>query len=150
MTSVMAIRSLISHDYGPLNKFSLAWIPKALSLVCLIQESIPHLSWQCDISSRFWKDVQDHVLKKDVTVSMKDVILGILDTDNSIYNVVILHAKQYISNARCNDHRLNVTAYKKQLQHIYTIEKYKVTYLTDLKVKPSMVNCSTIIELYYV
>ena len=51
---------------------------------------------------------------------MKDIILGVLDTDNSIYNFVILHAKQYIYNARCNNHRLNVTAFKK----IYTIEKY--------------------------
>ena len=67
---------------------------------------------------------RDHVLKKNVTLTMKDVILGILDTDNSIYNFVILHAKQYIYNARCNDQRLNVTAFKKQLKNIYTIEKY--------------------------
>ena len=60
----------------------------------------------------------------ETKLSMKDVILGILDTDNSIYNFVILHAKQYIYNARCNDHRLNVTAFKKQLKNIYTIEKY--------------------------
>ena len=38
---------------------------------------------------------------------MKDVIFGILDTLNSIYNFVVLHAKQYkIYNARCNDQRL--------------------------------------------
>ena len=54
---------------------------------------------------------------------MKYVILGILDTDNSIYNFVILHAKQYIFNARCNDHRLNVTAFNEQLKNIYTLLK---------------------------
>ena len=55
---------------------------------------------------------------------MKYVILGILNTDNSIYNFVILHVKQYIYNVRCNDHRLSVTAFKKQLKNISTIEKY--------------------------
>ena len=55
---------------------------------------------------------------------MTDVILGILDTDNSIYNLGILHAKQYIYNERCNDHRFSVTAFKKQLKNIIHIEKY--------------------------
>ena len=109
------------------NLYKFGYVDSNLCTFCSVEiESIPHLFWQCDISTRFWKDVQDHVLKKNVTLTMKYVILGILDTDNSIHNFVILHAKQYIYNARCNDHRLNVTAFKKQLKNIYTIEKYTV------------------------
>ena len=117
----------ILHRYIGVNEnlYKFGYVDSNLCTFCNVEiESIPHLFWQCDISTRFWKDVQDHVLKKYVTLTMKDVILGILDIDSSIYNFVNLHAKQYIYNARCNDHRLNVTAFKKQLKNIYTIEKY--------------------------
>ena len=77
---------------------------------------MPHLFWQCDISTQFWKDVEDHVLKKSVALTMKDVILGILDADKKIFNFIILHAEQYIYNARCNDYRLSVAAFKNNLR----------------------------------
>ena len=86
-------------------------------------ENIPHLFWQCDISFKFWKDVLDHVLKKKITLSMKDVILGIMDIDNSIYNFVILHAKYYIYSTRCNECKPDITAFKRRLKSIYTVEK---------------------------
>ena len=127
LTKLRYFQFKILHRYIGVNEnlYKFGYVDSNLCTFCNVEiESIPHLFWQCDISTRFWKDVQDHVLKKNVTLTMKDVILGILDTDNSIYNFVILHAKQYIYNARCNDHRLNVTAFKKQLKNIYTIEKY--------------------------
>ena len=117
----------VLHRYIGVNEnlYKFGYVDSNLCTFCNVEiESIPHLFWQCDISTRFWKDVQDHVLKKNVILTMKDDILVILDTDNSIYNFVILHAKQYMYNARWNDHRLNVTAFKKQLENIYTIEKY--------------------------
>ena len=61
---------------------------------------------------------------KIISLTMKAVILGILDPDNKIFNFLILHAKQYIYNARCNDHRLSVTAFKKQFKNTCTIGKY--------------------------
>ena len=127
LTKLRYFQFKILHRYIGVNEnlYKFGYVDSNLCTFCNVEiESIPHLFWQCDISTRFWKDVQDHVLKKNVTLTMKDVILGILDTDNSIYNFVILHAKQYIYNARCNDHRLSVTAFKKQLKNIYTIEKY--------------------------
>ena len=127
MTKLCYFQFKIFHRYIGVNEnlYKFGYVDSNLCTFCNVEiESIPHLFWQCDISTQFWKDFQDHVLKKNVILTMKDVMLGILDTDNSIYNFVILHAKQYIYNARCNDHRLNVTAFKKQFTNIYTIEKY--------------------------
>ena len=55
---------------------------------------------------------------------MKDVLLGILDTDNYIYNFIVLHAKQYIYNERCNNNILNITAFRNKLKSVHTIEKW--------------------------
>lgn len=55
---------------------------------------------------------------------MKDVILGIVETEHCIYNFVILHAKYYIYSMRCIEGRLDITAFKKKLNSIYMIEKY--------------------------
>ena len=79
-------RFKILHSYiGVIeNLYKFGYVDSNLCTFCNVKsESIPHLFWQCDISTRFWKDVQDHVLKKNVTLTMKDVALGILDTDNS-------------------------------------------------------------------
>lgn len=43
-----------------------------------------------------WNKIQLHLLKISLQLNMRDVILGILDLENSKYNFVILHAKYYI------------------------------------------------------
>ena len=86
-------------------------------------ENIPHLFWQCGISTKFWKEVQDNIFKTNVNLTVKDVLLGILDVDNCHYNFVILQGKKYIYNARCNMNNLDINVFKIMLKGVANTEK---------------------------
>ena len=55
---------------------------------------------------------------------MKDVILGIMDIDNQIYNFVLLHGKQYLFNCKSDNIFPNITAFRKILKDVCTLEKH--------------------------
>ena len=86
-------------------------------------EDIPHLFWSCRGTLNFWSDVQSTVFKKQVNLTLKDIILGILELENHVFNFVILHGKQYIFNARTSKQPLDITAFKRILKDIYSLEK---------------------------
>jgi len=86
-------------------------------------ENIPHLFWYCSFVTRFWKDVQENILDNKVTLNMKDVILGIFHIETCRYNFVILHAKKYIYNSKCNKSALNIIAFKNVLKSVSVTEK---------------------------
>ncbi len=55
---------------------------------------------------------------------MKDVILGILDIGIKIYNFVLLHGKQYLFNCKCANIFPIITAIRKILKDVCTLEKH--------------------------
>ena len=69
-------------------------------------------------------DVQRILFKKHFTLTLKDVILGILDFENQMFNFAILHGKQYIFNAKTNNQHLDVNVFKRILKDIYKLERY--------------------------
>ena len=77
----------------------------------------------CRGTLNVWSDVQSTVLKKQVNLLLKEIILGILDLENHVFNLVILHGKQYIFNARTSKQPLDIKAFKRILKYIYSLEK---------------------------
>ena len=55
---------------------------------------------------------------------MKDVILGIFDSENHVFNFIILLGKQYIYNARTCKQPLEITTFIRKLKDVYTFEHH--------------------------
>ena len=107
------------------NLFKYGYVDSNLCTFCNQElENIPHLFWQCGTSAQFWKKVQDNIFKKKVTLTMKDVLMGILDVDYCHYNFVVLQGKKFIYNARCNKNKLDIQGFKGMLNNVAETEKH--------------------------
>ena len=114
-------RILGTKDY----LFKIGYINSNLCSFCRDEcEDIPHLFWSCRVTTQFWIDVQRMLFKKHFILTLKDVILGILDFENQMFNFVILHGKNYIFNAKINNQNLDVNAFKRILKDIYRLERF--------------------------
>ena len=114
-------RIIGTNDY----LFKIGYIDSNMCCFCNKEcEDIPHLFWSCKITTQFWMDVQRILFKKHFTLTLKDVILGILDFENQMFNFAILHGKQYIFNAKTNNQHLDVNVFKRILKDIYKLERY--------------------------
>ena len=78
----------------------------------------------CSEVKTFWNKIQLHLLKNSLQLNMRDVILGILDFENSKYNFVILHAKYYIYVCKWENTRPNYNVFVKFLNSCRETEKY--------------------------
>lgn len=114
------------HRYLPVNKFlyNLNIIDNNLCSFCKQDvESFQHLFWDCGISSSFWRNVQNIILKSNPNFDKKDILLGIIDSPYYTYNFVILHAKYYLYCCRCKKVMPNIYHFANQLKFNCAVER---------------------------
>ena len=86
------------------------------------REDIQHFLWDCTELTSFWHQIQSHMLRNSFELNERDVILGLLDFQNSKYNFVILHAKYYIYKCKWDQSKSNYKTFVKILKTCKDIE----------------------------
>ena len=80
----------ILHRYLAVNKL-LAQIGIIDSDLCSFckreKENIQHFFWDCTELVSFWQNIQTHILKNSVHLDMRNVILGLFETENLKFNL---------------------------------------------------------------
>jgi len=104
--------------------FKFGYVNSNLCTFCNIHvETIQHLFWECTTVARFWDSVRTHILRDDVNITMKNVILGSVDIDTEKYNFLFLHGKKYIYDMRCNQSPVLFQNFVRKLKYISKAEK---------------------------
>ena len=108
-------------------------------------ETIEHLFFHCPKVCMFWDDLKVLLNSLNITVSfdIKDVLFGILDTDNisNLVNYILLESKYFIYHCKLNKGflciRLLVDKFKKTFQtERFIAKKNNKIRLHDKKWKP--------------
>ena len=96
-------------------------------------ETIEHIFWGCNIVQNFFSELcawfRDNNIPAFQLSSKKSVLFGNFDETNNdyVYNIILLHIKQYIYTTRCLKKILSLNALKKQLTDMYHVEKMLAT-----------------------
>lgn len=78
-------------------------------------------------SQSFWKEFElyFHFISKEfVSLSIKDVIIGIIDSKRSLLNYLLLIAKLYLWDCRRTNMLTEIVGLKRKVKTKFEIEKY--------------------------
>ena len=73
-------------------------------------ETLSHFFFDCIYSQTFWKEFELYIYfisKKPVSLTLKDVIIGIIDSKRPLLNYLLLIAKVYLWDCRRTQHICN-------------------------------------------
>ncbi len=117
----------ILHRYIAVNKL-LAQIGIVNSDSCTFckkeTEDIQHCFWNCTEITPFWNQFQTHLLGSSLELTLKDVILGLLDFETSKFNFLILHAKYYIYICKMDESKPRYAVFVNFLKSCRETEKF--------------------------
>lgn len=115
------------HRIIPTNTFLLKvhLAPSSLCGFCLCNpETLEHLFWECQKIQSFWADLQMYLQERLLSFSKNRNKIYFGDPNyTTIENLVILIAKKYIYNAKCNDYNISMIGFRNILKTTEKIEK---------------------------
>ena len=106
------------------------WKLKDTALCNFCEEEIEttvHLFLECEVTKLFWKELEDWLYRNNnirVKIQPSEIILGNLNIENNLFDLVYLVGKQYVYACRCTEGFPTLTNFLKTLKHVYNIEKY--------------------------
>ena len=95
------------------------------------EETIPHLMWNCSVSSSFWLNLENTMKNlcmncSNLQFSEQLILFGVqnnVSTDKTI-DLIIMMAKLYLYKCKWNGSTPLITAFLVYLKHRYTVERY--------------------------
>ena len=90
-------------------------------------ETVSHLFFDCIYSHSFWKEFErffHFISKEPVSLTLKDVIIGIIDSKRPLLNYLLLVAKLYLWDCRRTNILPEITGLKHKVKTKFEIEKY--------------------------
>ena len=90
-------------------------------------ETLNHVFFNCRHARHFWKEFERYyylLTRKLVHLTLKDVIIGIINVQCPLLNYLILIAKFYIWGCRRNQAFPSITAFKPKLKMKYETENF--------------------------
>ena len=91
-------------------------------------ETLQHLFWTCPIVSQFWNSLFSFFTEINLPherLSFKMIIFGTLDLEkNTLLNLLLLLAKQYIYNSKFSSSFLSVKNYLSNVKKYYFAERH--------------------------
>ena len=99
-------------------------------------ETIKHLFHDCPYSNLFWKNVELYYFvlrKQQVHLTLKDILIGILTSESSLLNYLILIGKIYLWSCRRTEVLPHIDSFIVKVNIKYETEKYICTKNKSLK-----------------
>ena len=90
-------------------------------------ETIEHVFVQCPRSKVFFQELKVYIQEKTemlVHFSDKDILFGFLNTNDKLYNTIMLLAKRFIYISRLKNHPLTFELFIPYIKNLYLVEKY--------------------------
>ena len=90
-------------------------------------ETLSHFFFECTYSQTFWKEFELYFLpisKEPLSLTLKDVIIGIVDTKRPLLNYLLLIAKLYLWDCRRTSMLPEIIGLKHKIKNKFEIEKY--------------------------
>ena len=105
----------------------------------MFSEDLMHIFWLCKHVQTFWNTVINWIFFKTkirLQVNAQTIILGNpnYSKKDSVVNLIILIAKQYIYKSKCKSQQLTLTGFQKSLNMYYYIDKY-ISTINDTVIK---------------
>ena len=89
-----------------------------------------HLLLGCKVVKQFWQDVEAWITKlgwQDFVVTDNNIIMGVMEHNNKVINIMMLYAKVSIHLATINDKVPIFFSLKNVFKKVYDVEMYKAT-----------------------
>ena len=91
------------------------------------REDLEHLLFFCPASQFFWNDFRlfwYDVMKEDITLSLKDIVVGVSGNSHVLLNYCILVGKSFIFHCKKNNTKPTISSFKVLLTKKYQVELY--------------------------
>ena len=118
-------------NYTTCKKILLKKLGKVDSDVCSFcnfsREDLEHLLFFCPASQFFWNDFRlfwYDVMKEDITLSLKDIVVGVSGNSHVLLNYCILVGKSFIFHCKKNNTKPTISSFKVLLTKKYQVELY--------------------------
>ena len=118
-------------NYITCTKILLKKLGKVDSDVCSFcnfsREDLEHLLFVCPASQFFWNDFRlfwYDVMKEDITLSLKDIVVGVSGNSHVLLNYCILVGKSFIFHCKKNNTKPTISSFKVLLTKKYQVELY--------------------------
>ena len=115
-------------------------------------ETLSHFFFDCLYSHTFWKEFEFYfhsISKEPVSLTLKDVIIGIVDSKGPLLNYLLLIAKLYLWDCRRTSMLPEIIGLKHKIKNKFEIEKYvniKNNTLDKFKRKWT-INCNLLLNI---
>ena len=115
-------------------------------------ETLSHFFFGCLYSHTFWKEFEFYfhsISKEPVSLTLKDVIIGIVDSKRPLLNYLLLIAKLYLWDCRRTSMLPEIIGLKHKIKNKFEIEKYvniKNNTLDKFKRKWT-INCNLLLNI---
>ena len=90
-------------------------------------ETISHLLLECEVTKLFWNNIEEWLYRIcDIRIHIppKDIILGKINIENNLFDLVYLVGKQYLYGCRCTETFPTLTGYVRTLKQLHDVEEH--------------------------
>ena len=115
-------------------------------------ETLSHFFFDCLYSHTFWKEFESYfhsISEEPVSLTLKDVIIGFVDSKRPLLNYLLLIAKLYLWDCRRTSMLPEIIGLKHKIKNKFEIEKYvniKNNTLDKFKCKWT-INCNLLLNI---
>ncbi len=119
----------INHNILATNEFlcKIKIINSPLCTLCKkYSETIKHIFWECEVTKRIIKEVQEWLVSKNITLEVEEqsFLFGIYQNSGSIFiQQILLETKYYLYYCRCSKMIPNMDVLKQRIKLLYETSK---------------------------